>query len=384
MPNKLAIHILVEIPHNNLNSDETGTPKHYFVGNTTRSYLSSQSIKRGCRTDYQKDVPLSDIETTDIRSGAHSLKIFNRAKEINPDLDEKVARKILTEAVERLTKSTATENDTVLDHEKLKQKTQDDPDGERKEKTSLRGAYLSYEEMECIAHHVARGNDKLKQSDVFQRGRTGALFIAGFGRMFAAASQYDIDAALSVSEGFTTHHAHITTDFFTAVDDYLDGGALHMGTNMFTSGMYYQLLTIDKDQLKATWTGFDSDSAESQLRNFVRALLTGKPSGKKNSTRGACHPSMVFISEFKESPGHSFSSAVSCDESGSFVLPSLRQFAKTEMENRRFAEPDEYGDVLSVAGTCSELGEIFSDFDGITVHESRRGIVDDVVQWILA
>lgn len=344
MSQQLTIHILSSVPYSNLNRDDSGTPKRILHGGALRAVHSSQAIKRGARVAYQERT-----EDKAIRSGNHAEMVANRAREINPSLDEAKAFKDATELVKKLGKVTK-ENKTL-------------------------SMFLSDEELESMAGAVAGGVADIEGS--FDAYKTGSLAIAGFGRMFAEkdAKEFSVEAAVAVSPGVTTHAAQISTDYFTTVDDYGKQGATFLGVNQFTSGVFYRTVTIDKDQLRKSWTGLDSDRSVELLTAFIDSLLYAAPKGKKNSTNPYTMPALVIAEEQKHRVAYDFETPVLADETGGFVTPSVRALASQVKSSRHF-DPSNFEGLFLAGGTYADIESLLG------TSATKDEIIDAIVSWI--
>ena len=74
------------------------------------------------------------------------------------------------------------------------------------------------------------------------------VIVALCGRMLASLPTTNVDGALQVAHAFTTHVSAVEHDYFTAVDDVIQGddeetGAGHIDVNEFTSGVFYRHAT---------------------------------------------------------------------------------------------------------------------------------------------
>ena len=259
MSHNLTLHIVASVPFSNLNRDDTGTPKRIQQGGVMRALHSSQAIKRGIRVRYEK--ASKDIS---VRSGKLDAAIAERVAQLAPELDAKTATKEAKKLVGKLTK------------------------GESKEGESARSSWLSTEELNTAAQTVVdiltpQGQDKAEVADFIDGSKTGSLAIAAFGRMFANAPQNNTEAALSVSPAVTTHAASIDTDYFSTVDDRYEkqhkAGATYLGVNQYTNGVFYRTVTIDKDQLRRSWSAFDDAASKGTRTHPGRHLRTAARQG---------------------------------------------------------------------------------------------------------
>ncbi|HCG3010128.1 TPA: type I-E CRISPR-associated protein Cas7/Cse4/CasC [Corynebacterium striatum] len=352
MSRHLTINILSSIPFSNLNRDDTGVPKRTMHGGVLRALHSSQSIKRGVRLRYE-----DASGNISIRSGKLADEIVTKAVELNPELDQKAALKEAKKIIGTLTKATASEGE------------------------SDRSTWLSGEELLTAATKIA-GNQESEDSGFIDGTKTGSLAIAAFGRMFANAPTSNTEAAISVSPAITTHAATIDTDYFSTVDDIRernnDSGATFLGVSQYTSGIFYRTVTIDKVQLKESWTGFDSEDAAQNLSELLRAIVYGQPRGKENSTAPYTLPAVVFAEEQRSRVAYDFEQPVTPQGDGGFLVPSIEALAE-QYQQARFFDPANFGPVEVLSGTHKDL-------DGKLGHLSPVSLDDfitQVVEWIL-
>lgn len=344
----LTLHIVNSVPWSNLNRDDTGTPKRLTHGGVLRGQLSSQSIKRAARTDYE-----TKSLNTSVRSGNLAQLVAERAHELNPSGDEKAYLREGRNLIGKLTKEAA------------------------EEKEAGRSAWLSSEEIEAAALRIAGDT-----GDAFvTAGRTGSLAIAAFGRMFANDPDKGTEAAVSVSPAVSTHKAMIETDYFSTVDDRpgedQGKGATFLGISQFINGVFYRTVTIDKDQLRKSWSGIERDDARSNLELMVNALIYKLPRGKAHGTAPYVMPAVVLCEEQAYRMAYDIETPVTLtDGNGGYLAPTAAMLAAQRAAANRF-DPDNFGPATAIAGTAEGLDQF-----GVPVT-NRKGLVDLVVDWIL-
>ncbi len=350
MPKNLTIHKLSSIPYNNLNRDDTGTPKRINQGGVLRAMLSSQSIKRAIRVDYEEN----SLDRS-IRSANLAELVSARAQEINSALDSNEALKAARKLIGALTKKEATEGEAG------------------------RSAWISYEELELAAVNVANSSEE----DFILPGKTGALAIASFGRMFAQKQDLGTEAALSVSPAVSTHQALIEMDYFSTVDDSPSEkqgkGATFLGISAYTTAVMYQTATIDKDQLRRSWTGLQKDDARAVLSDLVRSVIYKLPRGKEHGTAPYTYPLVVLAEEQRYRTAYDFETPVPAGREGGYATKSIERLISQREAARRF-DPGNFGEVAALSGTA--------DSDLLAGFGLEPTPLDDfigtVVDWILA
>lgn len=348
MSNHLTISILTSVPYSNLNRDDNGTPKRVTVGGALRALHSSQSVKRGIRVAYEN----ASLDRS-VRSGDLVAEVVAKALEIQPDADQKVLEKEAKKLIGSLTK------------------------GDSESEGSARSSWLSEEEITAAATTILGKTDQ----DFMAEGKTGSLAIAAFGRMFANDPKKNTEAALSVSPGITTHAATIETDYFSTVDDIRERkgetGATFLGVSQYTNGIFYRTISIDREQLKRSWTGFDFDSAEGNLRDLITAIIYGLPRGKENSTAPYVQPALVLAEEQQYRTAYDFETPVKNHQEGGYLPSSVDRLAEQYDLARRF-DPDNFGPLEALTGTYPDLDGRFGDLKATSLKE----FVDAVVEWI--
>lgn len=334
MSNHLTLHIVASVPFSNLNRDDTGTPKRLQQGGVMRALHSSQAIKRGIRVRYEE--ASKDLS---VRSGELDAAITERALQLDSGLDKKKAAKEAKKLVGKLTK------------------------GEAKEGEANRSSWLSGEEINTAAQTVVdiltpEGQDKAEITDFIDGTQTGSLAIAAFGRMFANAPQNNTEAALSVSPAVTTHAASIDTDYFSTVDDRYEEqhktGATYLGVSQYTNGTFYRTVTIDRDQLRHSWSAFDDAASKDNVRELLRAVVYGQPRGKQHGTAPYTLPALVFAEEQRYRTAYDFETPVTATGDGGFIGATLDEISQQYTRARNF-DVANFGPLEVIAGTADGL-----------------------------
>lgn len=368
MSNFITIHIVNDIPWSNLNRDDTGTPKRTILGGVERGLLSSQSIKRAIRKDFEKRILEERPE--------NSIKIPNLDGEISKDAS--VRSRYLSEWVVKRSKYLSGQGD--LFNEKSARKTIDGflkklVGGSDGKDTVI---WLSIEELETLAKVIADSvDDNGALGEAISKGKTGSLAIASFGRMFAASTNNNVDAAIAVSPAISTHQNLIETDYFIASDDYgqfkrgEDGievnnsgaGAAHIGTALYTSGVFYRTITIDVKELERNWTGATSENARIQVKQLIRSIVQNLPTGKKNTTAPYVTIPLIIADQQEYREALSIESPV--ESRGGFLVPSVEKILNEHERAKEFNKSN-YGKSL-ISGSlakdyvdnCVEADELY-------------------------
>lgn len=290
----IQVHALTVYAPSNLNRDDTGRPKTARFGGVERLRISSQAQKRAIRTSRsfldrvgenrgERTQRLGEVVRTHLlNKNIDAEKATRIARDIagvfGKIKDEKAADKASRDTstyIEQLAFVSAAERKSALDWaEKLA------AGGSLPEKASESAAAL------------------LNEAD-------GAIDIAMFGRMLAAAPDYNREAAVQVAHAITTHKVAVEDDFYTAVDDLKrpaeDAGAGFIGELGFGSGVFYLYACIDRDLLKSNLAD-DEALTQTAIAAFVEALATTSPTGKQASFASRARASYMRIEKGRQQP----------------------------------------------------------------------------------
>jgi CRISPR system Cascade subunit CasC len=285
----LELHIIQNFAPSNLNRDDTGSPKSCEFGGYRRARISSQSIKRAIRGEFDAGglVPADQRATRSKRfvdEVAKRLVIAGRNAEAAPTvaeaglalLDIKLAKEQKTEYLLFLG-----EREVAAIAEFCNQ--QWDSLAAATEKKGKKDA--KDESTRKLGAELAKSLDGGKAAD-----------LALFGRMLADLPERNIDAASQVAHAISTHQVSSEFDYYTAVDDLKPddtAGADMIGTVEFNSACFYRYANIDISQL-AENLGGDQELVEATLKAFLLASRDAIPTGKQNSFAARNAPAFFF------------------------------------------------------------------------------------------
>lgn len=259
----VQLHVLTSYPPSNLNRDDLGNPKTARLGGVERLRVSSQSIKRAWRTSEVFQQALAgSIGLRTKRLGVEAYEAL-----LKGGINEKKAKEWATE-IAKVYGVLKKDKDKPLEIEQLVHVSPE-------ERASL-DALLA----RLIEENRAPVSEEL---DALLHAHT-AVDIAMFGRMLAAKTQFNGEAAVQVAHAIGVHASAVEDDYFTAVDDLNqnDPAAAHIGETGFAAAVFYLYLCIDRDLLKRNLGG-DEALTQTALRALVQAVLTVAPNGKQNS-----------------------------------------------------------------------------------------------------
>jgi len=299
----VQLHLLTSYPPANLNRDDLGRPKTAVMGSAPRLRISSQSLKRAWReSDLFKQALDGHIGT---RTKSMGIRIFE--KMLAKGIPQKKAMAWAGSVAgvfgkpKELTKKEKQELAKLEEEERNK-----------KELTGLeieQLAHFSPEEEQAIDELIDKldpeGKGPSDEDLDLLRAEHQAADIALFGRMLAAKTSFNVEAAAQVAHAITVHRVAVEDDFFTAVDDLNEGkedlGAGHMGETEFAAGLFYLYLCIDRELLQENLSE-DGELAKKTLGALIEAAATVAPKGKQNTFGSRAYASYVLCERGDSQP----------------------------------------------------------------------------------
>lgn len=291
----IEIHMLKNYPPVNLNRDESGAPKSCFFGGVQRGRISSQCLKRSWRTSEV----FRSVNSFGYRTRTMPTMVGERLRAMGIEED------FVVKAVEKLT-GIANKEGSI---NKKGSKTTQIVIYSEAELERIAEAVKAYIEEDGTLKKFEKRSpkefDKLKE---LCKDKPVTADIALFGRMVTSPYLADVDASMQVAHAISTHAVNLESDYFTAVDDMLDGnddpdasGAGMIGDVDYNSCCYYEYASIDVDVLMANLE--NAEDREALVTRLVPALLKAmaytNPSGKQNTFAGQVFPELMMI-ECKE------------------------------------------------------------------------------------
>ncbi len=276
----VELHILQTVAPNNLNRDDTGSPKDALFGGFRRARVSSQAQKRAVRVAFQRHLPPDQLG---IRTKRLVEELARRIEGVSAD----DARDLVEKSLNTLglgVKGGKTEYLIFLGNDELDRLA-----------THIQQNLETLKNLEPTGKKAAGlGGDLKKALDRIVDGGK-ALDVALFGRMLADRPDFNVDAAAQVAHAISTHKVDREFDFYTAVDDLApqeETGAGMMGDVEFYSATLYRYAVVDLEKLNENLQG-DVDLAVTGVVAFIDAFTATLPSGKQNSF--AAHNPPLFV-----------------------------------------------------------------------------------------
>lgn len=321
----IEIHMLKNFPATNLNRDDTGAPKNCIFGGIQRGRISSQCLKRSWRTSpiFQKDMAgLLGMRTVGMRTRKMPDYVVERLKEhgMAGEYIEAV-KKVLTDFAKGDEKGGEGKEDTKQDSDSItRQVVFYSPDDIQAIVETVRaevercGSVKDFIANEKAENTKKKKNESQKRIKVIENAlnKTAAnrgitLDMALFGRMVTSKALANVEASMQVAHAFSTNKVIMESDFFTAMDDMIDGsdeiGSAMMGDVDYNSSCYYIYASLDTDKLKENLRHSDNPEAiaKAAVPSLLRTMAFTNPSGKQNTFAGHALPSAVLV-ECKEEP----------------------------------------------------------------------------------
>ena len=245
------IHMLKNYPPVNLNRDETGAPKSCTFGGTTRARISSQCLKRSWR---KSELFKSELFGKDI--GAEKLGTRTRK------LSELMKKKLKEMGVSDEYIGILLPKLSGFGNKGCKENSKGDH--------TAQVIFYAPEDIEAVAEAIKAKLDecasakdvKALKANELQEAVKGAdmrpitLDIALFGRMVTSDAFRNVDASMQVAHAISTNKLNMESDYFTAMDDLLQGetmddsGAGHVNGTDYNSSCYYIYASLDTDILR--------------------------------------------------------------------------------------------------------------------------------------
>lgn len=339
----VEIHMLKNYAPSNLNRDNTGSPKNALFAGVQRGRISSQCLKRSWRT--------SDLFRQAV--GENQFGIRTRCL---PDLvaDKLIAMGVPQERVELIKPQLATFGKKE-DREEGKEGKKAKKDDNSRTKQII---FFAPEDIQAVAQVVKKKMDACKSDaeikaitakDLQAKMKKGnrraiTLDIALFGRMVTSDAFADVEAAMQVAHAISTNRVMMESDFFTAVDDCLQGrggtGSAMMDDVDYNSSCYYIYASLDTDELRANLANSPDVDAlmEKVVPLMVEVMAVSNPSGKQNTFAAHALPSAILVEckgkKIPVSYANAFERPIRPDENGGLVKNSAAALIREEEKIR--------------------------------------------------
>ncbi|TAL55934.1 MAG: type I-E CRISPR-associated protein Cas7/Cse4/CasC [Methylovulum sp.] len=320
--NFINFHILISHSPSCLNRDDMNMQKSAIFGGKRRVRISSQSLKRTMRTSdyYRQHLGEPSIRTNHLADFQHQAIAA---------LSDRYDENLIKQAI-----------DYISGKDSSADKAKDDAVAAW---VLEEVAYFCDQIKKLEAEGVdAKKLQKLIEKDglAFRQAMANGLDIALSGRMATSGLMSEvgkIDGALAVAHAITTHAVDADIDWFTAVDDLQDLGSAHLGTQEFSSGVFYRYASLNLKQLqvnmgllpdiKAEETADSRTKALDIAAHVLHLLATEVPSAKQQSfaAHNLADLALVSFSVQPISLANAFEKPIQADHKGGFREASLKE-----------------------------------------------------------
>lgn len=286
----IQIHMLQNYAPNNLNRDDTGSPKDAMFGGVKRGRISSQCLKRSIR---------HSVTFAEAFKGAGLLA--TRTKRL-PGLIDKELEML---GADEKTREAIVIRIPEIGRESDKGGASKSEEGEIETKQLI---FISPNELRPLAEKLLVLYQKKGEKDwtktkiaeitkILGSSVPRSVDVAMFGRMTTSAAFEDTQAAVQVAHTLTANAIAQEFDYFTAVDDLKpneDPGAGMIGDVEFNSATHYKYINIHWEQLLANLGG-DEEVAQQAVLALLEAAAIAQPSGKQNSFAAHNLPDFILV-----------------------------------------------------------------------------------------
>ena len=298
----LQIHSLHGYPAALLNRDDSGLAKRMTYGDSVRTRVSSQCLKRHWR----------------IAAGPHSFDGIDGAIAATRSR-ETVTRRVIEPLREAghdsaLVDAIETRFQTAVYGEKGTTRGNrqplllGEPEIEYLAKKAGEIAEASSNDPKAADKAAAEWAKSAKANMKVLRESCklpGGLAAAMFGRMVTSDTEANIDAAIHVAHAFTVHGEESESDYFTVFDDLKrveeDAGASHIGETEISAGLFYGYVVLDRGTLLRN-LGKDADMAGEITERLVHLIATVSPGAKLGSTAPYTRASWMLVEAGEHQP----------------------------------------------------------------------------------
>lgn len=393
------VHVLRSVPFANLNRDDLGQPKSMVFGGKNRARVSSQCIKRAVRVDMDTEaairtrrLPEQAAKIVSGRTGLDEVQSLwavtamlaaaSKQDGFLPYGGKLGSSHILTflpavaaERIAEIVAASGAVKQAVADNSALIAKA-DQADGNAREK-AMKAAVNKLSES-------VSANDKDAAKQVAEILGSVNPMIALMGRMLTDLPDTNVDGAAQVAHAFTTHAAVTENDYFTAVDDLNpaeDTGAGFLGSNDYTSGVFYQYACIDLDQFRENLSEVSAPDYAETVAAFVESFAEAGSGAKRTTTAPHTRPSLVMAVARSNRPvnyANAFEQAVTAGkEAGGYIVPSVK---------RLLEEASDDGDAGVVRACCYTAAHASDDGSAAewAARTGRSEIPAQVRAWLAA
>ena len=400
LPRFMQIHSLASYPAALINRDDSGMAKRLPFGGSTRTRISSQSLKRHWRFAGESTheaaarVPFSlqglglpmGERTKEIVHGAILPAAMKDLPTVHPHALVAVGDALLVALYGDKGKDPKSRQALFFGH----------PEVEYLTTLACELLQLCMETLGTTAPDVEPDKAQLKVigdavKDRLQDMRKNLRALAGgaglesalFGRMVTSDNASNKEAPVHVAHAFTVHAMERDLDFATAVDDLrnrdpsAESGSAGMFDVELTSGLFYGYVNIDVALLVANLGG-DAAMAGQAASRLLQLIARVSPGAKKGSTAPFAHAEWLMVELGDDQPrtlANAFRKAVPLRGEGNDVFANAMQALQTHLRQLDAA----YGQQTKRA-QMSVTPPALTDFEPQPLSELSAWLQDSMTQ----
>ena len=314
-PRYIEIHTLHAYNAVLLNRDANGFAKRVTIGNTVRTRVSSQCLKRHWR---MYDGPMSLHSIPDATAAIRSRETVERLV-IKPLLDsgsygEAVLAVIQTEFHKGIYGPSGDDRDSrqalllgIPEIEYLKLSAKNVADAFPKDaKSAAESAKALFDRNT----ETGQNFQLLLREIIYRKGVENGLF----GRMVTSDYDANTEGAVHVAHAHGVHQQEQESDYFTAVDDLLNRNegatAAMLRDSELTSTIFYNYIVIDvptlvsnlEECLPADWLKANREFAANVVMSLIHTIATVSPGAKLGSTAPYSYADFVAVEVGEHQP----------------------------------------------------------------------------------
>lgn len=335
----IEIHAIQNHSPANLNRDDLGAPKTCYFGGVLRSRISSQCLKRSIRKSEEFKLLCGGIRTRRLPQYlAEQIKdkdVLSLATAVIQKCgllrDEEQSKK--KDVIVFLSKSSVPRMLELL-HGALVNATD-----KQVQQLALQFAKLIAEDR--YAPDMALSGRMLEPAKPPKKGKKGKAEDTSKSQDDEEGDEKNkgvwkgldlkIEAALQVSHAISTHEARPEVDYFVAADDIKgeDAGGAHIGEAMIASACFYKYFSIHWETLVENLKG-NKELAAHTVGAFLRGAALTNPTGKQNSC-AAHNPPDGMLVEIKTTPisyANAFAAPVPAKGERDLISQSIAQLSQ--------------------------------------------------------
>jgi CRISPR system Cascade subunit CasC len=301
-PRFLQIHWLASYPATLLNRDDSGFAKRLPFGDSMRTRISSQCLKRHWRkTDDEWGLKSIGPEMAVRSREAPELRI-------RPQLDAAGAGSEEVRAAVVLAFAQGLYGEKAAEVSKRQALLLGEPELKHLASKAINIARSTSDAKAAgeKAKALFKKEEKANLAALREQGKLNAgLEAALFGRMVTSDRDANTDAAIHVAHAFTVHAEATESDYFTVVDDLTaeagEAGSAGLFDTELTAGLFYGYVVLDLPLLIDNLGG-DAALAGKVAEHLTHLVATVSPGAKKGSTAPYAFAETMLIESGRRQP----------------------------------------------------------------------------------